>query len=83
MPVRRLLLFGGLRGLDGDGAEACGASLLAGPIALVVGASALVQARFDAPTRAAVRAELAESIRPFADGFAVPGRFVVASGTRP
>jgi ubiquinone/menaquinone biosynthesis C-methylase UbiE len=59
-------------------AAACDAALVGGPVALAY-------ARFDAPTRDAVRLEYAASIAPYrrGTGFEIPGEFVVVRGMRP
>jgi ubiquinone/menaquinone biosynthesis C-methylase UbiE len=71
--VERIDTVIGHRDLD----EACAAALLAGPVALA-------WSRFDARERQAVRDEYAESIRHYRldDGYAIPARFVVATGAR-
>ena len=57
---------------------ACGAAFAGGPVALAY-------SRFDARTRDEAHAEYLASIEPWRHGnqYAVPGEFVVASGTRP
>ena len=60
-----------------DATTACDAAFEGGPVALAYG-------RFDATTRQAVRAEYLESLQPWsrADGFALPGEFVLGVGER-
>ena len=60
-----------------DAATACDAAFEGGPVALAYG-------RFDAPTREAVRAEYLNTLRRWAhaDGFALPGEFVLGAGER-
>jgi ubiquinone/menaquinone biosynthesis C-methylase UbiE len=57
--------------------EACGAAFEGGPVALAY-------LRFDAATRASAHAEYLASIEPWrkGEGYAVPGEFVLALGTR-
>jgi len=58
--------------------DACGAAFAGGPVAMAY-------ARFDEPTRAEAHAEYLASIAPYreGDGYAIPGEFIVARGTRP
>ena len=60
-----------------DATTACDAAFEGGPVALAYG-------RFDAATRAAVRAEYLASLQRWAraDGFALPGAFVLGAGVR-
>jgi hypothetical protein len=55
--------------------EACGAAFAGGPVALAY-------SHFDAGTREGAHAEYLDSIAPWraADGYDVPGEFVVAAG---
>jgi ubiquinone/menaquinone biosynthesis C-methylase UbiE len=61
-----------------DAITACDAVLEGGPVALAYG-------HFDPATRDAVRAEYLTSLQPWAhaDGWAVPGEFVLGVGLRP
>lgn len=61
-----------------DGDDACGAAFAGGPVALAY-------ARFDEQVTAEAHAEYLASIEAFrrGAGYAVPGEFVVARGTRP
>ena len=58
--------------------EACDAAFLGGPVALAY-------SRFDAATRAAVRAEYLQSVERYRlEGeYAIPGEFVIGYGVRP
>lgn len=60
-----------------DATTACDAAFEGGPVALAYG-------RFDAATRTSVRAEYVASLQRWAraDGFAVPGEFVLGMGER-
>ncbi len=60
-----------------DGTTACDAAFEGGPVALAYG-------RFDAPTREAVRSEYLHSLQRWAhaNGYALPGEFVLGMGTR-
>lgn len=60
-----------------DGTTACDAAFEGGPVALAYG-------RFDAPTREAVRSEYLHSVQRWAhaNGYALPGEFVLGMGTR-
>lgn len=57
---------------------ACDAAFIAGPVALAY-------SRFDAATRATVRANYLASIDPWREGagYSLPGEFVIGSGRRP
>lgn len=61
-----------------SGEDACGAAFAGGPVALAY-------SRFDAQTRAEAHADYLATIEPYRDGagYAIPGEFVVARGTRP
>ncbi|MCC7325736.1 MAG: methyltransferase domain-containing protein [Burkholderiales bacterium] len=61
----------------GSGIEACDAAFLGGPVALAY-------ARFDAATRAAVRAEYLRSVESykFGEAYAIPGEFVIGYGVK-
>ena len=61
-----------------DETSAADAAFIGGPVALAY-------SRFDEPTRAEARAEYLSSISKFrrADGYRIPGEFVVASGRKP
>lgn len=61
-----------------DSREALGAAFLGGPVAMAY-------SRFDEPTREAVHDEYLDSISTYrkADGYEVPGEFVVALGRKP
>jgi SAM-dependent methyltransferase len=61
-----------------DADAACDAALMGGPVALAY-------SRFDAATRAAVRAEYLRSLEPWRDGasYRVAASFVIASGRLP
>jgi ubiquinone/menaquinone biosynthesis C-methylase UbiE len=61
-----------------DGEAACDAALVGGPVALA-------WSRFDAPTRARVRAEYLEAIAPWrvGTGYRLPGEFVVVGARVP
>jgi ubiquinone/menaquinone biosynthesis C-methylase UbiE len=58
--------------------EACDAAFLGGPVALAY-------ARFDADTRAAVRAEYLRSVERYrlGESYAIPGEFVIGGGVKP
>lgn len=62
----------------GSDETACHAAFAAGPVAMAY-------ARFDEAIRAEARADYLASIAPYhdGDGYAIPGEFVVATGTRP
>jgi len=58
--------------------EACGAAFAGGPVALAY-------SRFDDGVRDEAHAEFVASIEPYrnANGYAIPGEFIIAAGTRP
>jgi ubiquinone/menaquinone biosynthesis C-methylase UbiE len=61
-----------------DAEQACGAAFVGGPVALA-------WSRFDAATRARVRARYVDAIAPWRQrdgGYRVPGEFVIASAVR-
>ncbi|WP_291985331.1 methyltransferase domain-containing protein [Candidatus Accumulibacter sp. ACC007] len=62
----------------GSAAEACDAAFLGGPVALAY-------SRFDAPTRAVVRAEYLRSLEScrLGEGYAIPGEFLIGYGVKP
>lgn len=57
--------------------DACGAAFAGGPVALAY-------AHFDAPTRQAAHAEYVAAIAPYqrGNGYAIPGEFVIARGSK-
>ena len=61
-----------------DADEACNAAFAGGPVALA-------WSRFDGPVRTRVRARYLEAIEPWRDaqGYRLPGEFVVAAGATP
>jgi SAM-dependent methyltransferase len=61
-----------------NGDEACDAAFIGGP-------AALAWSRFDAETRARVRARYIEAIEPWRayEGYQIPGEFVIVSATTP
>jgi len=62
----------------GSADEACDAAFLGGPVALAY-------ARFDATTRAVVRAEYLQSVESHrrGDAYVIPGEFVIGYGVKP
>ena len=61
-----------------NGAEACDAAFLGGPVALAY-------SHFDTATRAAVRAAYLQSVAPYrlGDAYAIPGEFLIGYGVNP